>query len=431
MVAASAIVNGLYQVAHEPALHVSNFLIGLGVSILLAAAVTVAQMLIQKAPRVDNARPAGLGDFQFPTTTEARAIPVIWGTVRLNAPNVLWYGNLFAYPITKDVKFNLFKSTTVITGYQYYLGFQLGWCRGPCDLIALWWGDNRVWNAVDTPLDTTDPVPFARLDNLATLFGGDSIETGGIGGDVDFLSGDQEQPVDPYLANFQQASAGTTRTPNYGGTCYTVCKDFYVGNSTSIKTIAAEMRRIPNGLGLPDEQAALNGGNDANHANVLFELITHDEMGDEAPELIDVEDFKVAATTLAAENNGFSYVMDQTGTVEDVVAEVERQMGGFLFQDPQTGLYRIKLLRADYNPSTIVEVRADATEAKRGNLVEVKSFVPGMWTNTVNSPRSYSSTVRRTTSARPPRARPGEPADPRRTDVQTGSAVGSRSPMLA
>lgn len=363
---------------------IDDILIGLGVSILVAGAVAVGQMLLQKPPRFDNARPAGLGDFQFPTTTEGRVIPIVWGTVRLNAPNVVWYGNLLAYPITKEVKYNLLKSTTVTTGYQYYMGLQLGLCRGVVDLRAMFWGDTKVWDATATPLDATGPVPFARLDGFATLLGGDSLGTGGIGGDVDFLNGDQDQPVDPYVANFNQASAGTTRTPNYGGTAYVVLKDFYVGNSTSIKAAAFEVRRIPNPLGLPDEQAALNGGNDANPANVLYELVTDDEAGGAPPALVDLDSFRAAAAVLAAEGNGFSFVMDRAGTVQDVQDAVERQIGGFVYEDPATGLLRVRLLRADYDPATLVEVKKATDDAGPGNLVEVVSFVPASWKNTTN-----------------------------------------------
>lgn len=45
-------------------------------------------------PKIQEQQPASLGDFQAPTAEPGRPIPVIFGTVYLQSPNVVWYGDL-------------------------------------------------------------------------------------------------------------------------------------------------------------------------------------------------------------------------------------------------------------------------------------------------------------------------------------------------
>lgn len=52
-------------------------------------------------PKPQSQKPAGLGDLQVPTAEEGREIPVLFGTRDINAPNVVWYGDVNAVPIKK------------------------------------------------------------------------------------------------------------------------------------------------------------------------------------------------------------------------------------------------------------------------------------------------------------------------------------------
>lgn len=58
---------------------------------------------LRPTPTVQNATPAEITDFDVPTAEEGRAVPVIFGTVRVTGPNVLWYGDLYNQAITKKV----------------------------------------------------------------------------------------------------------------------------------------------------------------------------------------------------------------------------------------------------------------------------------------------------------------------------------------
>jgi hypothetical protein len=58
--------------------------------ILLVAAYVAASL----APKPPEPKPAALSDFDIPVAEEGRPIPVVFGTVTVTGPNVLWYGDL-------------------------------------------------------------------------------------------------------------------------------------------------------------------------------------------------------------------------------------------------------------------------------------------------------------------------------------------------
>lgn len=70
----------------------------------LAIMVVSAIISYALAPKPPQPKPAALEDFDLPTAEEGRAIPVVFGTVWLKGPNVLWYGDLRSEPIRKGGK---------------------------------------------------------------------------------------------------------------------------------------------------------------------------------------------------------------------------------------------------------------------------------------------------------------------------------------
>lgn len=59
----------------------------------------IAQAL---APRPAAPRPASLADVQAPTAEDGREIPVVFGTVWLKGPNMLWYGDMSTEAIRRS-----------------------------------------------------------------------------------------------------------------------------------------------------------------------------------------------------------------------------------------------------------------------------------------------------------------------------------------
>lgn len=65
------------------------------VYVAISTVVSAASYLLQrKPPRPDTPKPATLDQFDVPTAEEGRSIPVVFGTVWHESPNVVWYGDL-------------------------------------------------------------------------------------------------------------------------------------------------------------------------------------------------------------------------------------------------------------------------------------------------------------------------------------------------
>lgn len=77
---------------------VANIWVQIGI-MLVSALISYAL-----APKPPKPKPAALADFDVPTAEEGRSIPVIFGTVWLKGPNVLWYGDLSSKPIKSKGK---------------------------------------------------------------------------------------------------------------------------------------------------------------------------------------------------------------------------------------------------------------------------------------------------------------------------------------
>lgn len=66
------------------------------------ALVVAAVVSVVLAPSPENAKPAGLNEFDVPTAEVGREIPVLFGTRDIKGPNCVWYGDLSVSPIRKS-----------------------------------------------------------------------------------------------------------------------------------------------------------------------------------------------------------------------------------------------------------------------------------------------------------------------------------------
>lgn len=345
---------------------------GFFLTLFIYAALFVLAELIRPKPDLENEKPSD--DVQAPTASENRPVPLYWGTVKIKGPNVIWYGDLRQIAIIDTIKTGLFSSESVVKGFTYEIGLQFAFGRGAVgvELLRVWIGEDVVFTGTVTH-DTTFEI------DCPELFGGDDLGNGGVTGIMRFFEGNQTQAVSTYLSNFQKSTTNS-KTPAYRGTAYIApdSNPIYVGNSLQIKPWAFEVRRLPNGLALTTGQAELNGGNDANPMNVIYEILTDTSWGlgiDLAD--IDTTNFKTAAATLATENNGFSYLHERVIEALDLIKLVEEQMDGVLFYNRRVGLWQVKLARLDYTPGTLPEI-------DEANTVDLKSFARSAWEETSN-----------------------------------------------
>lgn len=334
---------------------------------LILFAITLAlSELLKPKPQTENARPSDLGDFSFPTATEGRPVPIIFGTVKLSAPNVIWFGDLRQTAIKEKIKTGLFSKKTIITGYRYALGIQMAISRGPLtSVLRIWVDDEELWSGTQTSDGTI------QIDE-PEFFGGED-GAGGIKGPVTIKLGALTQSVPGYLETHQTVGGAT---PAYNGTAYILLERVELGTSTSIRPWAFEARRIPNGLSLGTP--SVNSGNDANPMNIIYEILTNTEWGLGLPGAdINTTTFAAAAEVLRQEGNGISLVLDSPREASDFLDEIQRQIDGVVYLNRASGLWDIKLARDDYNIN-------DALLADPGNVIEVDNFTRGSWAETQN-----------------------------------------------
>lgn len=125
---------------------------------------TVLSALLQKRPK--DVQPSSLGDFQAPTAQEGRPIPVVFGTVKLAAPNVVWFGDLKVVPIKKKSGgFLGIGAKKVTIGYKYYAGLWMALCHGVVDeLLDIVVGEKSLGGTTSV----RENMPFGQSQSKST-----------------------------------------------------------------------------------------------------------------------------------------------------------------------------------------------------------------------------------------------------------------------
>lgn len=355
-------------------------------TLVLLAAVFIASELLRPKPKIESERPKNLGDFRVNTATQGRKIPLIFGTVMQEGANVIWYGDLVQEAIREKRKTGLFSSTTVTKGFRYFLGLQFGICRGQTgtstegdvELRRVLVGDKEAFSGSLIGETST-------FINEPNFFGGEDLGQGGLVGTLRWFPGTDLQAKADYLDDFQDVDPPNARVSRYIRSCYALFERGLVGLSTNLEQWKFEVRRITNGLSLAGG-GSVNSGNDMNPMNVLYELLTDTEWGlRQVVSKIDTTVLSAAAATLAIEGNGMSMNIDSGIEGLEFLNEIERQVDGFVFQDPETGLWTIKLARDDYVVADI------PTLDVKTNLIDIADYSQGTWEETVNQTRASFS----------------------------------------
>jgi hypothetical protein len=335
---------------------------------------SVASALLFK-PKIENARPSGLDDFQVPTATEGRVIPIIVGKVKMGGPNVVWYGDLVTEAITEKVgSFLGIGGKKITKGFKYKLGVQMAVSRGPID------GHDRVWfgDKIIKSGESSGSIVFTDDE----YFGGES-SGGGVDFTIEFAPGSTTQAVNSYLA--QQY----TPTPAYLSTAYFTMSDgsggpAYIGNAGSLRNFAFELFWYPNSLGVAGGKERI--GDDANPICFLFEiLVNNDDWGLE----MSISDVLLTGTVeegalipvaeqIFDEGLGFSMVIDRALEGKELISEIERHIDGVFRLDLTDGKFKVILARPPTGPVPLLD---------ESNIIEMKNFFRGNWSSTKNELR--------------------------------------------
>ncbi|WP_323034933.1 phage tail protein [Pararhodobacter sp.] len=100
-------------------------------------------------------------------------------------------------------------------------------------------------------------------------------------------------------------------------------------------------------------RGAFGNGPDMNPAHIIRECLTNRDWGLGYSAVEIGESFTAAADTLYAEGFGLSLIWQQDSSIEEFIASVLDPIDATLFIDRRTGLWEIKLIRADYTASTL------------------------------------------------------------------------------
>jgi hypothetical protein len=332
-------------------------------------------------PSLPNVTPSGNGDFANPTATEGRYVPLMFGTMRNEAPNVIWYGDFAAIERTVETGV-IFKKDEGI-GYTYFLAMALGLARGEsAGITGIWVGDDPVFDylldAGGVPQDVVDVT-------LEDLFGG-TDQGGGIEARFRLFNGDPLQAVSAFLDNPTRIDP----VSGFRGFSYVVMTDIAetgganIGESNLMREIRIELQMfatVANGglgdtLGLGNDHHII--GRDLNPISLHYETWINTDWGEGVPVgNLNLASFQAAAETCFTEGIGYSQIIDGVQDVGDLRDSIEKHIDGYVGPNPITGEIEVILSRDDYDPGT--EFQADAT-----NIISVSKWTRGEWTQTNN-----------------------------------------------
>ena len=235
-------------------------------------------------------------------------------------------------------------------GYKYYLGLHFILCHGEIDSVTrLSVADRIAWSGENKGGESNIESPG--------LFGGEDNE-GGVSGIMAVNMGGKSQLRDLYL--FSKIGANI---PSYRGVVGVVLKGFddpysgfYIGNSPYLKNFAFRAKRNTKRTDGRAPMVGLNMdiGDDMNPIAIIHECLTDRTWGlGYDYQDIDESSFASAGSTLLNENMGMSMMWDSQVSLEDFIMEVLRHIDAVLYVNIFTGLFTVKLIRDDYDFSTL------------------------------------------------------------------------------
>lgn len=213
-------------------------------------------------------------------------------------------------------------------------------------------------------------VSFCDVITEPDLFGG-LDEGGGWVGQFCFYNGNFDQDVDTYLTSAD--ILGPDGTPAYRGMSHIVFQDNAIGESPQLRRMSFEISAYTNNLGRFFDGRITSSGLDINPAEALYEILHSDWRGLSVdPSKIDIASFRSVAATLQSEVNGCSLQVTRSQDGRTVITEILRQIDGVLYEEPTTGQMKLRLIRDDYDESTLPVYDED-------DIIEVTNFTKTSW----------------------------------------------------
>lgn len=309
---------------------------------------------------------------------------------------------------------------------QYRMSLHYGFCAGIDGLTGLYCQDKSVWEGwmqVSGLITINQPTLWSAGQWDVTAQS--AASAGGPVGNMYVLIGTNTQIAPAPLASrlgYSQADC-----PAYRG-LFTLffCSDdndtgfLWINNVPDVPGVQAKCYRMPvtpldnsktiiTARGFAADRSVADGWNDdrydqngvpivntggatygptipdANPAYIIYEVLTDVNWGMGLdPSFIDNTSFQNAADTLYTEQLGLSIKWSDQDTIEALTSTILATIQGVLFVSPQTGLFNLKLLRADYTVGDLTVMtpsNGKVTSFTRRLLGETHNVVSVGWTN--------------------------------------------------
>lgn len=293
-------------------------------------------------PKPQRPKAAAFEEFDFPTVEDGTPQIVVFGDVWLTDWTVLGVGNYRTSNIVAKQK-GLFGSKKTTTGYRYHMSLHMGLCRGMDDLIEIKVGDRTAWTG--TLASSGGRLSIKKPD----LFGGDKGE-GGINGSLIASYGRPDQPV------LTELSAIFGVVPAYRGVVTFFYDGLVCSNSPYPKPWSFRVRRVTSdwdGAVWYADKAVIwlenNKIKAMNPAHILYEVQTNTLWGRGfSAGQLDLDSFKAAADQLYNEKFGVCLAWRRQDSLNNFIQQILDQIGAALYVDRTTGLWRLTLIRDNY-----------------------------------------------------------------------------------
>lgn len=350
-------------------------------------------------------------EIEVPKFEEGAVYPIVYGRCRIDSPVLAWIGT----PHTAN--FNSLGVITYCVSMYYLIGIPF--LNGTNRLHAIWASDMLMQRgaALTSTVDLSD-LSGAAIDDdpppegIAAVYGFQIFEDTNemIGGRVEFLNGNDAQVlvsgstpltrVAKHMAHSETGSVSLADIPGYRGHMSAFLYNPFVvglggdfgyldppasllgfgwsiGASPAVPSMSFEVSSYPEGTGLAgNRQINL----EANPADVIYDILTGELKLAIPHARVDITSFTSVAQTLLSEEHGYSMALDTAQDAREIIGDILKQIDGVIYEDPADMLIKIKLVRGDYNPATLLNLNPTNTRA-------LEQVALGGWTNVVNKVR--------------------------------------------
>lgn len=316
------------------------------VQIIIAIVIAIIGEAIRPKAKSNTGRPAGLGDFQFPTAEAGRVIPWFAGTVKILGPNTTASGLLRSEESYIRVKTGWWTTAKQSYGFRYFLSIQQVYSGGVIDQVVGFQVNDKFLKLSSNTINA-DYIDV-MVDDPA--FNGDAKKDGGYYGLIRVYRGTPTQMPDATL----QAVLAQDEISAYRYTCHAVFHDFCFGMSNNPPPIIPILSRWPNTLGISGGKHIINETS-ANVICAVYDLMVDSIRCMKIPSAgIDTPAFLAAAQTCYDEGIGWNGIIDGSRSGKDALDDIMAYADGQVFKDPFTGLWTVKLARGDYDVDSLL-----------------------------------------------------------------------------